>query len=180
MPIRFRCVYCDKLLGIATRKAGTVVNCPQCGQPLIVPTPEPEPEAAPAQVGVKSAPAPAPMTVPKGNVFEADDFDVLLEADATVQAPPEPPSQPMRKAAVKPPQPATAPISSRQYAPEPRQHAFEDSQPYAPLPLPAPARAKGIVLSGGKIVLLVAAVGFLMLVAFGVGLLVGRMLWRAD
>ena len=37
MPIRFRCVYCDKLLGIAKRKAGAVVNCPQCGQPLIVP-----------------------------------------------------------------------------------------------------------------------------------------------
>ena len=37
MPIRFRCVYCDKLLGIARRKAGAVVNCPQCQQPLIVP-----------------------------------------------------------------------------------------------------------------------------------------------
>lgn len=43
MPIHFRCAHCEKLLGIARRKAGTIVNCPQCGQPLIVPTPDDEP-----------------------------------------------------------------------------------------------------------------------------------------
>ena len=41
MPIHFRCAHCEKLLGIARRKAGSIVNCPQCEQPLIVPTPEP-------------------------------------------------------------------------------------------------------------------------------------------
>src|SRR5947209_4069935 len=30
MPIRFRCAYCNQLLGIARRKAGTVVRCPTC------------------------------------------------------------------------------------------------------------------------------------------------------
>ena len=168
MPIRFRCVYCDKLLGIATRKAGTVVNCPQCGQPLIVPTPEPEPE--PAHVGSKSAPA----TAPAGNVFEQDDFDVLLEADATVQAAPEPPPQPRRKTSVKPPAPDPSPLPPRPYAAEQRWPATGGSQQYAPLPLPAPAPPKGIVLSGGKMILAVVAVCFLMLVAFGIGLLVGR------
>lgn len=44
MPIRFRCVYCEKLLSIARRKAGTVVTCPNCTEKLIVPTPEPEQE----------------------------------------------------------------------------------------------------------------------------------------
>jgi len=37
MPIRFRCPHCTRLLGIATRKAGTDINCPQCGRPLTVP-----------------------------------------------------------------------------------------------------------------------------------------------
>ena len=27
MPVRFRCVYCNQLLGISSRKAGTVVRC---------------------------------------------------------------------------------------------------------------------------------------------------------
>ncbi|MSR51662.1 MAG: hypothetical protein EXS09_00010 [Gemmataceae bacterium] len=176
MSIRFRCVYCDKLLGIATRKAGTVVNCPQCGQPLIVPTPEPEPEQQPASVGARSTPATAPATALAGSVFEADDFDVLLEADPVVQVAPEPSSLPRQKTAVMPPPPATAPMPPRQYAPDPRQPASGGSQQYAPLPLPLPAQPTGMVLTRGKIILLVAAVGVLMLVAFGVGLLVGRKL----
>src|SRR5438067_7100524 len=40
MPVKFRCVYCEQLLGIARRKAGTVVKCPNCEGQLIVPTPE--------------------------------------------------------------------------------------------------------------------------------------------
>ena len=37
MPIRFRCVYCNQLLGIARRKAGTIVRCTSCQGQLIVP-----------------------------------------------------------------------------------------------------------------------------------------------
>jgi phage FluMu protein Com len=40
MPIRFRCAYCSQLMGIARRKAGTVVKCPKCAGEIIVPTPE--------------------------------------------------------------------------------------------------------------------------------------------
>jgi hypothetical protein len=63
MPIRFRCVYCDKLLGIARRKAGAVVNCPQCQQPLIVPTPEDMLDPAPDQTyrGPAEVPVPTPV-----------------------------------------------------------------------------------------------------------------------
>ena len=96
MPIRFRCVYCDKLLGIAKRKAGAVVNCPQCHQPLIVPTPEPEPSAA----GSQSA-------APPGKLFEQDDFDVLLEPDATFRSPDPPPGRPKSP---RPAKPAALPI----------------------------------------------------------------------
>ena len=37
MPIQFRCGSCNQLLGIATRKAGHVVNCPTCGNKTVVP-----------------------------------------------------------------------------------------------------------------------------------------------
>ena len=30
VPIRFRCAYCNQLMGISRRKAGTVVRCPTC------------------------------------------------------------------------------------------------------------------------------------------------------
>ncbi len=45
MPIRFRCAYCNQLMGIATRKCGTVVRCPRCAGEVIVPA-TPEPQAA--------------------------------------------------------------------------------------------------------------------------------------
>jgi phage FluMu protein Com len=37
MPIRFRCRYCDQLLGIARRKIGTEVRCPECHKMVLVP-----------------------------------------------------------------------------------------------------------------------------------------------
>src|SRR5262245_4863969 len=86
MPIRFRCVYCDKLLGIARRKAGSVVNCPQCKQPLIVPTPEPEPEKTAAAASGSSTSVPPPAG---GKLFERDDFDDLLAGGATIRTPEE-------------------------------------------------------------------------------------------
>jgi hypothetical protein len=38
MPIRFRCGYCSRLLGIARRKAGTNTTCPHCGATIAVPS----------------------------------------------------------------------------------------------------------------------------------------------
>ena len=43
MPIRFRCTYCNRLLGIATRKAGMETTCPHCGYDITVPDPSEEP-----------------------------------------------------------------------------------------------------------------------------------------
>ncbi|MBN2477437.1 MAG: hypothetical protein JXB62_22720 [Pirellulales bacterium] len=40
MPIRFHCKRCHQLLGIATRKAGSVVECPKCGISQVVPSEE--------------------------------------------------------------------------------------------------------------------------------------------
>ncbi len=44
MPIRFRCSYCNRLLGIATRKAGTETVCPHCGYTITVPVPQSDEE----------------------------------------------------------------------------------------------------------------------------------------
>jgi DNA-directed RNA polymerase subunit RPC12/RpoP len=74
MPIRFRCAYCNQLMGIATRKAGTVVRCPKCGGEIIVPVPE----------GMESSdepapPEPEPVPAPSGPaVFEDRNFEKAL------------------------------------------------------------------------------------------------------
>lgn len=44
MPIRFRCPDCEAMLSIATRKAGTPIACPKCGEEVLVPAPGTEPE----------------------------------------------------------------------------------------------------------------------------------------
>jgi len=164
MPIRFRCVYCDKLLGIARRKAGAVVNCPQCGQPLIVPTPEPEPEAT-AAAAQPAAPPPGPA-----KLFEQDDFDVLLEPDATYRTPDPIPSAKRPRAQPAPPRAADPH--------PPRPFAAERSLPPAPPAAPPSAKrapSGGIVLSTGMLILILVAVLMLMGLAFGGGILVGRM-----
>lgn len=44
MPIRFRCPDCETTLSIATRKAGTQIACPKCGEEVLVPAPGSEPD----------------------------------------------------------------------------------------------------------------------------------------
>ena len=39
MPIRFYCPFCDQLLGIASRKAGSAIECPRCKGRVGVPLP---------------------------------------------------------------------------------------------------------------------------------------------
>src|SRR5882724_9220949 len=62
MPIRFRCAYCNQLMGIARRKAGTVVRCPTCAGQVVVPNTdaEEEPEGTAQQPAPRPAPAPPP------------------------------------------------------------------------------------------------------------------------
>src|SRR3954468_21726256 len=68
MPIRFRCAYCNQLMGIARRKAGTVVRCPTCAGQVIVPTPGP---------AVPEPPRPNKAPKPPGGpaLLEQGDFD---------------------------------------------------------------------------------------------------------
>ena len=67
MPIRFRCAYCNQLMGIARRKAGTVIRCPKCKGQVIVPQPaDSDPESGPDPAGP--------------NVFEQSNFSQAFEA----------------------------------------------------------------------------------------------------
>lgn len=103
MPIRFRCPHCSKLLGIATRKAGTAVACPKCEQSVTVPQP------ADATLGgeldeidqllgkAATAPEPAtPVAAPAASrrksgdsLFETGDVDDLLGFTPALPSPAE-------------------------------------------------------------------------------------------
>src|SRR5262245_20882701 len=76
MPIRFRCAYCNQLLGIARRKAGTVVRCPGCSGQVVVPSLQ---EAGLADKEQPRAPAGAP------GAFEGNELDKILEGAAGEQ-----------------------------------------------------------------------------------------------
>jgi DNA-directed RNA polymerase subunit RPC12/RpoP len=97
MPIRFRCAYCNQLMGIASRKAGTVVRCPKCAGEIIVPSPEsPEPPPGPTEQ------AAGPQ------VFEDLKFDQFINPPANGSAGPPAESAPV--AVDMPPPAMTAPI----------------------------------------------------------------------
>src|ERR671937_859256 len=72
MPIRFRCAYCNQLLGISRRKAGTVVRCPTCAGQVVVPNADTE--AAEENPGSSNNPL----------VFERNDFEDLLNTEGAV------------------------------------------------------------------------------------------------
>ena len=173
MPIHFRCAHCEKLLGIARRKAGTIVNCPQCGQPLIVPTPEddePEqaadPEASTHETDLRTSkenPGRRPKRSPgeAGQLFEQDEIDRLLELSLNKQ-------QQQHSGG--------STIPSRSMVPQP--YPTSNGLP-APLPAPIPAPLPVIVptaggLSIGKILALLLIVFALVTGAFVAGLFVGK------
>src|SRR5438552_5589833 len=70
MPIKFRCAYCNQLLGISRRKVGSVVRCPTCAGQVVVPTADTE---VPETDDGSSNPL----------VFERNDFDELLNTGAS-------------------------------------------------------------------------------------------------
>jgi DNA-directed RNA polymerase subunit RPC12/RpoP len=72
MPIQFRCGACQQLLGIAKRKAGSVVDCPTCRTKTIVPATAPDTSEPP--------PPPIPPIRQKPHsIFDKVDVDRLLQ-----------------------------------------------------------------------------------------------------
>lgn len=145
MPIRFRCAYCNQLMGIARRKAGTVVSCPQCNGQVVVPTPDPGP-------GIVPPPGPPPG----GGIFDASDFGPDLFV-ATGPAPAQ---------ALAPP-PVFAPFAGNN--PPVAEGEFDV------IPFSHPGvKPRGLVLSPVVFILVSILVFILMGLAFVVGLLVGH------
>jgi DNA-directed RNA polymerase subunit RPC12/RpoP len=68
MPIRFRCAYCNQLMAIARRKAGTVVRCPTCSGQVVVP-----------HVESSNQPPAAPPGSTGGATLEGNDFNQLFK-----------------------------------------------------------------------------------------------------
>jgi len=147
MPIRFRCVYCNQLLGIARRKAGTVVTCTTCQGQLIVP----DPAAAATELaedGPPSPPAPSDPAAPAaGGLFERDDFDAVLE-----------PFQPRSGAAVA----SSSPPSS-----------VKRERPSAPSLSPAPPTPSGLVLQRKHLTMATVLIVLGLGMAFALGLWIG-------
>jgi hypothetical protein len=154
MPIRFRCAYCNQLLGIARRKAGQVVRCPTCAGQVVVPNPE----------GEEAVDPPAPPSPP---LFERNDFSELFHPPAPVQ-------EPMPAAAGEPlahlPAPAPGPVQA------PAEFDVErfDIAGGTPVALGGAGQPAGIVLSPMRATVLTVAVIVAVALAFGAGVLVGR------
>jgi hypothetical protein len=159
MPIRFRCVFCNQLMGISRRKAGTVVRCPVCASPVTVPAQAEEEAVVRAPKSGKARPAPEPAPP----IFERSDFDEAFN-------------------------PSLKRAGPERSAPEPRPFEFEAAVP-PPLAVPekddalseaAPSvgQAAGLVVTRKLAMRLgVAAVAALAL-AFALGLWLGQS-WRS-
>jgi phage FluMu protein Com len=183
MPIRFRCTYCNRLLGIATRKAGTQTRCPHCGYEITVPVP------AEAAAGTeRAAEDPEPL-------FGRAAPEVMSEQAVAVA----PAARPVETGRPAPPRPANGPTSRPAPSPPPSvpheptrpddrplfegdiDEIFGDAaRPAEPAPArpPAPdgvdARSLGeparhIVMSARTATLLMAAVVILMALSFAAG-----------
>jgi hypothetical protein len=163
MPIRFRCAYCNQLMGIARRKAGTVVACPNCAGQVVVPT---EDDLPAMTEGVASEAPPPPPSKKEQPLFERGDFDDVF-GRKPIQAPlpsPKAPPAPIMKQTIPLPPPA-APASA------PR---LDLPPPSMPAPALTPSIPGGYVLSPSMATLLSVAVIVAVALAFTAGLLVGR------
>src|SRR5438132_7912055 len=167
MPIRFRCAYCNQLLGISRRKAGTAVRCPTCAGKVIVPNADAE---APSDGSDPSNPL----------VFERSDFDDLLNTEGEAAVPLEKKEGAETAADVPVPLSSTSspPPGAWGTHPEP---AF-DVERINPVPLATAESVPqaGIFLSTRNAILLAVAVAALLGVFFVAGLLIGLWLRPAQ
>jgi hypothetical protein len=152
MPIRFRCAYCNQLMGIARRKAGTVVRCPTCAGQVIVPNADaaPEPDPLPGQ---QPAGQPQPL-------FEGSDFDQMFQEPAAGAA-----SVPAADGAAAPPPGAWGTHAEPKFD-------VEKLEPPPPMHQPSAGMPPGIVLSPAKATLLTVLAVIALAVAFGAGFMV--------
>jgi phage FluMu protein Com len=187
MPIRFRCSYCNRLLGIATRKAGTETTCPHCGYSITVPVPEEQNErtermslddveAALGRGATEMAPpaavAPPPVDKPRADAPKP-------AAKPKLPASPPPPAKPAAKPLPSDPNDrplfegnmddilgkTKAPVEPEERKKKPKPVSGADA-------LSVTEPAQNIVISPQKATLLMVAVVVLVVLAFVAGYLI--------
>jgi len=143
-------------MGIARRKAGSMVRCPACRKEIAVPIDADDEPPTPDPV-----PMPAPVVSPRAGLFDRDDFDALLAGGASLEgAKPAPPAG--RSPAALPPHPAVlAGAKGGNLSLEPAGVTLAPMQ-------------GGIVVSPGWATMLTVVFLLLLALAFALGLLVGR------
>lgn len=200
-PIRFRCYSCNKLLGAPARKAGSVVNCPQCRAELQIPAPE-EPADAPsaplAEVEVESAAAGpqafGPPLPPDLESLRPEDIRVEPEFANLVVDPAQFRPAPKPSAPVQPDEPPEAPPADPAEKPDESPAATETLLveaadevviPHIRVESPsisareAPSRgASEVVLSSAVVLAWSLLVLLAIPLAFLAGLLTGHFLWK--
>ena len=142
-------------MGIARRKAGTVVRCPTCSGQVVVPNPD---GAAPEEKPAAGA--------PRQGLFERSDFDQLFDVPGDRPA-----------LTVPGPEPAApAPAGAWGTHPEPSLDVerLDPGAPYIPLTPAAPR--SGVVLTSSQLTMLTVGAVLLLAAVFGAGVLVGRYL----
>jgi DNA-directed RNA polymerase subunit RPC12/RpoP len=172
MPIRFRCNRCNRLLGIARRKAGAETKCPHCGATIMVPhdddgddeqtqfddidelvnpvTSLPVKAAAPS-IAMRSAPPPVPRAARPGH--------------EAIPLPPE--ERPLFERDVE------TVLGAINYAPNGTEPVKKKSAPTAGLDAMSLAHERShIVLSAQLATALAVVVVVLMALSFGAGFLV--------
>ncbi len=171
MPIRFRCAYCNQLLGIARRKAGTVVRCPTCAGQVVVPAADAAPED----------------DKPHANqpLFERSDFDELFNnpvGDARGGGGAAVPSEAIGgTAAGTAAPPASRPGDAWGTHADPDVEVEPLGVPRGGVPAFEPLpRPPGIFLTPARATILTVVIVVGLAVAFAAGLLVGRFLLTAS
>ncbi len=139
MPIRFRCTYCNRLLGIATRKAGTETICPHCSYTITVPVPTDD-DSKTERVNLDDVEEMLGNLATERIVEPATNGQPAATADPPAR-PAEPPRTELPKA-VPPPVPKTAPPPVPKGVPKPAASALNlspDANPHtAPKVTPNP------------------------------------------
>jgi DNA-directed RNA polymerase subunit RPC12/RpoP len=187
VPIRFRCAYCNQLMGIAKRKAGSIVRCPKCSGQVVVPDPVDD-DGADVE-DASDMPAAADIGQLNKSLEDAEIERMLAGTPASAPAsapPPSPASAAASTTRSKPsrprpaPAPAPAPAPSPIEAPAPLMEI--DVEPFElPAPLPAPTVPVPAPLpKGAMVVKKVVAIGVVVVLlllaglAFCVGYLLGK------
>jgi DNA-directed RNA polymerase subunit RPC12/RpoP len=184
VPIRFRCAYCNQLMGIAKRKAGSIVRCPKCSGQVVVPDPVDDDGMDVEDASDMPAMADAGQL---NKALEDPEIERMLAGSAAppAPAPPVPASsatqttrnKPSRPRPAPAPAPAPAPIDTPAPIMEIDVEPFELPEPTstsAPTPVPAPLPKGAMVVKKAVAIGVVVVLLLLAGLTFCVGYLLGK------